>query len=72
MTAKYAIPPVSGLNINQSFKLLMLISQCHLNVNVDAKNEKPLSRHSGMLLSRINSFQTNLSRAIIISMGIRE
>jgi len=43
---------VSGLNINQSFKLLMLISKCHLNVNVDSKNEKPLSRHSGMLLSR--------------------
>jgi len=30
----------------------MLISKCHLNVNVDAKNEKPLIRHSGMLLSR--------------------
>ena len=43
---------LSGLHINQSFKLLMLISKCHLNVNVNAKNEKPLIRHSGMLLSR--------------------
>ncbi len=44
----------------------MLISKCHLNVNVDSKNEKPLSRHSGMLLSRINSFGTNLNRLCLV------
>jgi len=40
----------------------MLISKCHLNVNVDAKNEKFLICHFCMFLSRINSFGTNLNR----------
>ncbi len=58
----YCVPLVSGLNIDQSYKLLMLISKCHLAVNVNTENEKTLNCHSGMLLSRINSSGTNLNR----------